>query len=108
MLRNEGSIMRHRAVVRASTPAGPPRTSDERRLEQVQARLTAAQREVSHLTEQRDRLALRLWLDENVPQSEIAERLDRADRRAGGEGVSYAAIQKRIWRRKDEVLAATG
>lgn len=98
--------MRHRAVVRATSPAGPPKTSDERKLEQLQARLTAAQRETAHLTEQRDRLALRLWLDDCVPQSEIAERLDRADRRAGGEGISYAAIQKRIWRLRDEVLLA--
>ena len=100
--------MRHRAVVRATSPAGPPKTNDERRLETLQSRLTAAQREATSLTEQRDRLALRLWLDKCVPQSEIAERLDRADRRAGGGGISYASIQKRIWRLRDEVLLNTG
>jgi hypothetical protein len=98
--------MRHRAVVRAER-AGPPRNPDERRLEQLQARLTAATNEVNHLTTERDRLALRLWLDDNVPQSEIAERLDRADRRAGGSGISYAATQKRIWRRRDQLLTAS-
>lgn len=90
--------MRHRAVVRATTPVGPPKTTDERRLEQLQGRLTAAQRSVAALQEQRDALALRLWLDSCVPQAEIAERLDRADRRAGGPGITYAATQKRIHR----------
>lgn len=102
--------MRHRAVVRAA-PAGPPKTQNERRLEQLQTRITAAMQQVAHMTEERDRLALRLWLDDCVPQSEIAERLDRADRRAGGDGVSYAATQKRIYRLHSSGnghLAATG
>ena len=100
--------MRHRAVVRAATPVGPPKTADERRLEQLQARLTAAQREVATLTAERDQLALHLWLDENIPQSEIAERLDRADRRAGGDGISYAQTQKRIWRQTRNGTAVVG
>lgn len=101
--------MRHRAVVRRDpAPIGPPRNSDERRLEQLQTRITQAQLQVEHLMEQRDVLALRLWLDHCVPQSEIAERLDRADRRAGGPGMSYAAIQKRIYRRHEAELLSTG
>ena len=90
--------MRHRATSRAE-PAGPPRNSDERTLETIQMRLTRAQLEVNRLTRQRDLLAQQLWFDDRMTQVEIAERLDRADRRGGGEGVSYAQLQKRLWRR---------
>ena len=91
-------MQRHRAAVRAEH-AGPPRTSDESALESTQSRLTRAQRDVARLTAQRDALAQRLWRDRSMTQAEIAERLDRADRRAGGDGVSYAQLQKRLWRK---------
>ena len=89
--------MRHRAAVRAE-PAGPARNRAETQLEHVQVRLTRAQRDLAKLTAERDSLALVLWLDQRMAQAEIAERLDRADRRAGGRGVSYAATQKNLWR----------
>ena len=81
-----------------------------RRLETLQARITQTQRQVSALIDQRDHLALHLWLHASVAQSEIAERLDRADRRAGGNGISYAATQKRINRlhNADAELLSTG
>ena len=88
--------MRHRAAVRAE-PAGPPTTATERQLETLQTKLTKAEADAARLATQRDDLALRLWLG-GMPQAEIAERLDRADRRAGGAGISYAATQKRLWR----------
>lgn len=94
--------MRHRAAVRA-LPAGPPSTATERSLEQIQARLTRAEMEVLRLTAERDDIAMRLWLSDSVPQAEIAERLDRADRRSGGQGISYAATQKRLWRLANSV-----
>lgn len=102
--------MRHRAVIRATSPAAPPRTNDERRLETLQARITQAQQQVNNLIVQRDHLALHLWLDARVAQSEIAERLDRADRRAGGNGVSYAAMQKRMNRlqQANSAMLSTG
>ena len=89
---------RHRAVVRVTSPAGPPSNAVEQRLENTQVRLTKAQLDVARLSAERDELALRLWLDQSLPQAEITERLDRADRRAGGPGISYAATQKRLWR----------
>lgn len=99
---------RHRAVVRAE-PAGPPHSARERRLERIQERLTKLCIQVTQLTVERDRLVLDLWLRDNVPQAQLAERLDLADRRAGGDGISYAATQKRLWRaRNDEELADTG
>lgn len=88
---------RYRAAVAVERPTGPPSTSDERALEQTQARLSKAEADVARLAAERDRIALRLW-HAGLPQAEIAERLDRADRRAGGEGISYAATQKRLWR----------
>lgn len=101
--------MRYRTVAaRDAVPIGPPSSPDERRLEQVQTRLTAAEQNVSRLTAERDALAMRLWLSDAMPQAEIAERLDRADRRAGGEGITYAALQKRVWRRRNEKLASAG
>ena len=96
---------RHRAVVRAGS-AGPARTSDETRLETTQIRLARATREVARLTTERDAIALHMWLDARVPQAEIAERLDRADRRGGGDGVTYAATQKLLWRRRQRVDSA--
>jgi hypothetical protein len=83
--------------VAAERPTGPPSSTDERALEQVQSRLTRAELDVERLAAERDRIALRLW-HAGLPQAEIAERLDRADRRAGGGGISYAATQKRLWR----------
>lgn len=95
---------RYRAAVAAERPTGPPSSSDERALEQTQTRLTKAERDVMRLAAERDRIALRLWRD-GLPQAEIAERLDRADRRAGGGGISYAATQKRLWRTSNGHLA---
>ena len=97
--------MRHRAAIKAE-PAGPPRSGDERTLENIQVRLTRAQLEANRLSAQRDGLAQQLWFDRRMTQAEIAERLDRADRWAGGEGVSYAQLQKRLWRKLNGVHAA--
>lgn len=94
---------RHRAAVRAEH-AGPPRSNQEIKLENTQARLTKAQRELTRLTRERDALALDLWLKQRMSQAELAERLDRADRRAGGDGVSYAATQKLTWRARQRIL----
>lgn len=92
--------MRHRAAVRADRAPLPARNPDEARLEQLQTALTNAEADVRKLAAERDALALHLWLDRRVPQAEIAVRLDRADRAAGGEGVSYAAVQKRLFRER--------
>lgn len=100
--------MRHRAAVRAE-PAGPPRSRTETKLENTQMRLARAQRELVKMTAERDALALHLWLDDRLTQAEIAERLDRADRRAGGPGVSYAAVQRALYRRRQhgDIAAAS-
>ena len=88
---------RYRAAIKATTP-GPARSATEARLEEIQRQLTAAMGTVERLMLERDNLALSLWLDESAPQIEVAERLDRADRLAGGPGVTYAALQKRLHR----------
>jgi len=98
---------RHRAVVRADH-AGPARSARERRLERIQTSLTKLCAQVNLLTSERDHLILDLWLQENVPQAELAERLDRIDRQGGGPGISYAATQKRMWRARNDELAETG
>jgi len=100
-------MTRHRAAVRAEA-AGPARSARERRLERIQERLTKLCLEVNRLTLERDQLVLDLWLRGNVPQAELAERLDRADRKAGGEGISYAATQKRLWRARNDELVEAG
>ena len=96
---------RHRAAPKAEH-AGPPRNPVEVKLEQTQARLTKAQRELANLTRERDQIALTLWLERRMSQAELAERLDRADRRAGGDGVSYAATQKLCWRARERTAVS--
>jgi len=96
-------MQRHRASVRAEH-AGPPRNLAEAKLEQTQARLAKTQAELARLTQERDKLALHLWIDQRMSQAELAERLDRADRRAGGVGVSYAATQKLTWRARQRQM----
>jgi transposase len=86
---------------------GPPRTPDERELEHLQAKVTEGERARERLTE----LAFRMWMG-GYTQKDIAERLDRADRRAGGDGISAGTAQKMLYRarkaREDGLLAEAG
>ena len=87
-------VRRHRTVPVVG-PLGP-HTSKERHLAHLQEEVTRLNIEAAMLAEIRDRLALELWLDDDVPQMHIAQRLDQADRAAGGDGISLAAVQKRM------------
>ena len=71
----------------------PPRSSDERNLEAYQEKV--AQGDIAR--HRRDELAFALWND-GMTQAEIAERLDRADRRGGGDGVTTSTTQKFLFR----------
>lgn len=71
----------------------PPRTPNERELEHLQAKVTEGERARDRLME----LAFRMWMD-GYTQRDIAERLDRADRRAGGSGISAGTAQKMLYR----------
>ena len=71
----------------------PPRTPEERELEKLQRKV--AEGEVAR--KRRDALAFALWQD-GMKQAEIADRLDRADKAGGGEGMSSATTQKLIFR----------
>ena len=99
------TLIRHRSK-RRRDDLGPARTPDERRLELLQSQITRRERDLAQLQSQRDALALSLWLDERMTQGEITDRLDRADRRAGGPGMSYARVQKKLWRARDQLVAA--
>jgi hypothetical protein len=90
------SDTQHRAARRAGR-AGPARTTDERKLEAVQRKIEKAAFALREATEERDILATKLWHG-GMAQAEIAERLDRASREAGGPGYGYAALQKRLHR----------
>lgn len=80
-------------------------TNDVRRLETLQATVT----EGALATIERNELAFSLWRN-GMTQREIAETLDRVDRRSGGEGVTHAMVAKMIARmrvvREPEMLAA--
>ena len=67
----------------------------------MQKALTLAVAETHRLARERDALALHLWMDQRVPQAHITARLDAADRGAGGEGVSQAAVQRRLHRLRE-------
>lgn len=82
-----------------------PRSPLERELE-------VQQKAVTHgdiARERRDTAAFQLW-DQGMTQKEIAERLDRADRAAGGNGVTHGQVQKALFRMRKaheaELLAA--
>ena len=64
-----------------------PRTPDERELETLQGKVTEGDKARQRLTE----LACNMWLSGSYTQQDIAERLDRADRRHGGDGLRDAA-----------------
>lgn len=87
-----------------STSPRPAQGPAERVLEQLQKKVTEGQLARDRLTEQ----AWMLWVDHNMTQQEIASRLDRADRAAGGEGVTYAAVQKMFQRKRQQVNAELG
>lgn len=70
-----------------------PITVKERELERLQAAVTKG--EASRVL--RDELAFELWQD-GMTQKEIAERLDRADRRHGGTGITHGTTQKSLFR----------
>lgn len=83
-----------------------PRNPLERELE-------VQQKAVTHgdiARERRDAAAFQLWQD-GMTQKEIAERLDRADRSAGGTGVTHGMTQKALYRmrkaREEELVAAS-
>lgn len=71
-----------------------PHTPDERELEHLQALVTKGER----ARVRRDELALALYATKRYSQDDLAARLDRADRRAGGDGVSVSAVQKVLYR----------
>lgn len=56
-------------------------------------------------------LAFRMWMD-GYTQKDIGERLDRADRRAGGAGISPGTAQKMLYRtrkaKESELLTEAG
>ncbi len=70
-----------------------PMTPEERDLEHYQELATKG--EIART--RRDEIAFRLWQD-GMTQKEIAERLDRADRRYGGSGISHGTTQKALFR----------
>lgn len=75
-----------------SQPA--PQSQDERDLERMQGLVTKGEQ----ARKMRDDLAFRLWWKGGLTQADIASRLDRADRRAGGKGISLASTQKSLFR----------
>lgn len=80
-----------------------PHTPDERELEHLQALVKKGER----ARIRRDELALAMYATKRYSQDDIAARLDRADRRAGGDGVSTSAVQKILYRlRKARELAS--
>ena len=83
----------------------PPRGQLERQLEQTQKLVT--QGEIAR--RRRDDIAFALW-QEGHTQKDIAERMDRADRAAGGDGITHGQVQKtlfRIRRELEQELVAT-
>jgi len=54
----------------------------------------------------RDEAAFLLWTQHDMTQKEIAERLDRADRRHGGGGISHGTTQKMLFRIRKSKEAA--
>ncbi|MCJ7725650.1 MAG: hypothetical protein MUP76_04595 [Acidimicrobiia bacterium] len=88
-------------------PTARPRTPNETELERLQAKVTEGERARERLTE----LAFTMWQD-GYTQKDIAERLDRADRRAGGDGITHGTAQKMLYRTKKakepELLAEAG
>jgi len=73
------------------------RTPIERDLEAQQKRVTIG--EIAR--QKRDAIAFQMWTA-GMTQREIAERLDRADRDAGGTGVSHGMTQKLLYRLRKE------
>ena len=81
-------------MTRNSHPAPPPaRGQAQRQLETLQKKVTEGQLALAR----RDELAYAMWQD-GMSQAEIAARLDRADRAAGGDGITLAVTQKRLFR----------
>jgi transposase len=78
-------------------PVPPARTPLERELERIQIRVTQGE-----LAERRRRELIAQLYESGMSQVEIAARLTRAARRAGGEDVGEDAVQKnyRKWRMK--------
>jgi transposase len=83
-----------------------PRNPLERELESKQKAVTLGEL----ASQRRDDVAFQLWTG-GMTQKEIAERLDRADRAAGGAGVSHGMVQKSLYRmrkvREAELVAAS-
>jgi hypothetical protein len=75
----------------------PPNTKSERELEHLQKKMTEAELVRQRSRERRDALALEMWAA-GMNQNELAARLDRADRAAGGNGVEPGAVQKTLFR----------
>lgn len=88
-------------------PTPATHTPDERELEHLQAKVTEGERARDRLME----LAFRMWMD-GYTQKDIGERLDRADRRAGGAGISPGTAQKMLYRtrkaKESELLTEAG
>jgi transposase len=75
-----------------------PRNPVERELEVQQAKVTAG--EIAR--QRRDAIAFELWQG-GMTQKEVAERLDRADRAAGGSGISHGTCQKMLFRMRKAI-----
>jgi hypothetical protein len=83
-------------------PVPAPHSPEERQLEQLQAKVTEGEIARARLMD----LAFELWKG-GMKQREIAARLNRADTRAGGEGITVDATQKmlsRLRRSREETL----
>lgn len=73
----------------------PPKTSAERDLERLTSQV--AQGDVARA--RRGKLAHQLWVN-GMTHAELAARMDRADKRGGGTGVSLSQAQKIVQRAK--------
>jgi hypothetical protein len=82
--------------------APPPRSADERELERAQRSVTLGQLADAR----RKALVIELYRT-GMRQVEIAARLDRAARAAGGEGVGEDAVNKLIARSRKKGLVRT-
>ena len=74
------------------TPAAP-QSQEERDLERLQASVTKGEA----ARDLRNEIAFGLWMG-GMTQQEVAARLDRADRRAGGTGITHGTVQKMLFR----------
>jgi len=83
-------------------PANRPMNPQERELERLQKIVTKG--DVAR--RRRDEVAFDLWANHGHTQNDVAERIDRADRREGGSGVSHFTTKKMLFRIRKSKEAA--